>query len=568
MSISLTDMTIEPAPAPSAVDAISNRFVTELCEASPMTAVWNGTNKPGDHRLDDLSPDGLEQLTDIARRAVRDVAAAPQTGGDALSAELLTERLGLAVDQFESGWSHADLNVLASPLQNTRMIFDLLPHAAAGEWQALAGRMVAVPGALTGYRQSLGYAADRGQVVAARQITKCAQQCATYAGTASEPGFFRGLAATAGPHGSSALIEAAAAADAAYGELGDFLTRDLRPRAPEKDAVGADRYALASRDFLGEAVDLSETYAWGWQEFLQLEDEMRSVADRIAPGAEAKGAAAALDADPSYQVEGTAALQQWMQRLSDTAVDELGRTHFDIAQPLRTLDCRIAPPGGGVGAYYTGPSDDFARPGRMWFSVEQGRESFPIWRDITTVYHEGVPGHHLQIATATYQRDTLNDFRRMMAGTSGHCEGWALYAERLMRELGYLDDDAALLGMLDGQLFRAARVVVDIGMHLELVIPAGTGFHEGERWTPELGLEFLLDRTITDAAHCRDEIDRYLGWPGQAPAYKVGERVWREGRAEAESRLGSGFDLKAFHTTALGFGGMGLAALRRQLALI
>ncbi len=224
-------------------------------------------------------------------------------------------------------------------------------------------------------------------------------------------------------------------------------------------------------------------------------------ADR--PGATPREVSDQLDDDPRYQVTGTDGLQRWMQELSDGAVDELGRTHFDIPEPIRTLDCKIAPPGGRVGAYYTGPSDDFSRPGAMWWSVEPGREVFSTWREVTTVYHEGVPGHHLQIATAVYQRDSLNDFQRLLAGTSGHAEGWALYAERLIRELGYLDDDPILLGMLDAQLFRAARVVVDIGMHLELEIPAGTGFHEGERWTPELGLEFLLTRTISDPAHCR-----------------------------------------------------------------
>jgi uncharacterized protein (DUF885 family) len=137
-----------------------------------------------------------------------------------------------------------------------------------------------------------------------------------------------------------------------------------------------------------------------------------------------------------------------------------------------------------------------------------------------------------------------------------------------MRELGYLDDDGDLLGMLDAQLFRAARVVIDIGMHLELEIPAGTGFHEGERWTPELGLEFLLDRTISDPAHARDEIDRYLGWPGQAPSYKVGERVWLAGRDAARTRHGDAFDPKAFHARALRFGGMGLAPLEDLLATI
>jgi uncharacterized protein (DUF885 family) len=202
----------------------------------------------------------------------------------------------------------------------------------------------------------------------------------------------------------------------------------------------------------------------------------------------------------------------------------------------------------------------------MWWSVAPDKTEFPTWREVSTVYHEGVPGHHLQIATAVYQADSLNKFQRLMGFTSGHGEGWALYAERLMQDLGYLTDDGDLLGMLSDQLFRAARVVVDLGMHLELEIPAGTGFHEGERWTSELGLEFLLTRTITDADHVRDEIDRYLGWPGQAPAYKIGERLWLAAREDAKRRQGDAFDIKDFHTRALKLGGMGLDTLREQLA--
>jgi len=204
----------------------------------------------------------------------------------------------------------------------------------------------------------------------------------------------------------------------------------------------------------------------------------------------------------------------------------------------------------------------------MWWAVEPGREVFSTWRETTVVYHEGVPGHHLQIGTAVIGKDRLNDFQRLLSDTSGYSEGWALYAERLVRELGYLDDDGVLLGMLDSQLFRAARVIVDIGMHLELEIPPGTGFHEGERWTGELGLEFLLTRTISDPAHCRDEIDRYLGWPGQAPSYKIGERVWLAGRDNARRRHGEQFDLKAFHMAGLNMGGMGLDPLAERLAAL
>jgi uncharacterized protein (DUF885 family) len=557
--------------AATPINELSDRLVADLCRISPTIAIWEGRSEPGDTRLDDLSPDGLAALRDLAARAIADIGAAPSTGdADDVAREVILERLGLELDKYDSGWAHAQLNVIDSPLQHVRMIFDIMPTATEDDWSTVAGRMAAVPAALDGYRQSLGYAAERGQVAARRQVDKCAEQCATYAGADDSPGFFSRLAASAGRDGAlgSALAEGAAAADAAYGELGRFLTDELRGRAPERDAVGAERYALASRDFLGDTVDLAETYRWGWQEFLAIEAELREVAQRIAPGQGPAAAAAALDADPAHRVHGVDGLQAWMQGLSDAAVTELGRTHFEIPDAIRTLECRIAPPGGGVGAYYTGPSDDLSRPGRMWWSVEQGRQDFSTWRETTTVYHEGVPGHHLQIATSTYQREHLNDFQRSMAGTSGHAEGWALYAERLVRELGYLDDDGNLLGMLDSQLFRAARVVVDIGMHLELAIPPGTGFHEGERWTPELGLEFLLTRTITDPVHCRDEIDRYLGWPGQAPAYKVGERVWLEGRADARRRHGAGFDLKAFHTAALNMGGMGLGPLTRRLATL
>jgi uncharacterized protein (DUF885 family) len=358
------------------------------------------------------------------------------------------------------------------------------------------------------------------------------------------------------------------AAGEAYAEFAGFLRAELAPSAPAKDAVGEDVYRLWSRHFLGAAVDLQEAYEWGWEEFARVESQMREVADRGKPGATLAEAAAALDADPRYQLAGQDALQQWMQRLSDEALQALRGEHFDIPDELMALECRIAPPGGWVGAYYTGPNDDFSRPGRMWWSVPSGKREFPTWREVTTVYHEGVPGHHLQVGTAVWAKAALNKFQRQLAMSSGHAEGWALYAERLMAELGYLDDDGDLFGMLDAHLFRAARVIVDIGMHLELEIPAGAGFHDGERWTPELGLEFMLTRTVSDPEHVRDEIDRYLGWPGQAPSYKLGERLWLAARDDARRRAGADFDLKDFHTKALRMGSMGLDTLREQLAAL
>ena len=224
----------------------------------------------------------------------------------------------------------------------------------------------------------------------------------------------------------------------------------------------------------------------------------------------------------------------------------------------------IAPPGGAAAMYYTGPSEDFSRPGRTWYPT-QGRTTFPLWREVSTCYHEGVPGHHLQVAEVKYLSGQLSRFQRVFGFLSGHGEGWALYAERLMGELGYLEDPAYELGMLGAQAMRAVRVIVDIGMHLELAIPANERYHPGETWTGELALPFVIERSCEPEHFMRSEVDRYLGWPGQAISYKVGERVWLEARADAQKRHAADFDLKQFHSYALDLGGMGLGPLRDEL---
>jgi uncharacterized protein (DUF885 family) len=353
------------------------------------------------------------------------------------------------------------------------------------------------------------------------------------------------------------------AATAAYAELAAFLREEIVLAATDADAVGEERYVLCSRTFLGARVDPREAYAWGWDELDRVETDLCRAARRIQPGAGPAEAAAVLDADPRYRVTGQAGFRSRMQQIADRALADLRGTHFDIPDQLMLLECRIAPPGGGLGAYYTNPSDDFSRPGQMWWALPSGKDEFFTWRDTSTVYHEGAPGHHLQVGTAVGTPE-LNRFQRLLCFVDGHGEGWALYAERLMREFGYLDD-GALLGMLNKSLFRTARVIVDIGMHLKLRIPSGTDFHEGELWTPELGLEFLRTRLLADQARIRDEIDRYLGWPGQAPAYKLGERLWLSLRGEVKARRGKEFDLKEFHMRALRSGPAGLDTMRDLL---
>lgn len=551
------------------VHAISDRFVDELAALDPIASTYLGL-PGGEEQLTDYSPDGHRARAELAARSLAEVREAePADDAERIAKAVFTERIGLDLELHEIGADMSSLNVIASPAQELRQVFDLMPGDTDADWRTIGRRLSAMPEAALGLRAGLTEAAAAGNISAARQVRKVAAQCDTWSGRNGEESFFAAMVGRAQGVEDSLrreLVTAAEQAAEAYAGLADYLRGDLLPKAPEKDAVGEERYRLWSRYFTGAKLDLREAYEWGWQEFSGIEAEMKQVANRIKTGATPAEAAAVLDADERYRVRGQREFERWMQRLSDQALADLRGTHFEIPDALMRLECKIAPPGGGVGAYYTGPTDDFSRPGRMWWSVPADRQDFPTWREVSTVYHEGVPGHHLQVATSVHEAERLNKFQRLACFVSGHGEGWALYAERLMRELGYLSDDGDLLGMLNDQLFRAARVVVDIGMHLELEIPAGTGFHEGERWTPELGLEFMLSRTITDPAQVRDEIDRYLGWPGQAPSYKLGERLWRAARDEAGRRHGADFDVKAFHTEALKMGSMGLDTLREQLA--
>ncbi|NKQ52906.1 DUF885 domain-containing protein [Amycolatopsis sp. K13G38] len=552
----------------ASVHEICDQFVEDFAASHPVLATAIGI--PGyDDQVTDYSPEGHAARAAMQKRALEAVQAAEPADASERSAKaVFTERTGLELEIHEAGLDIASLNVIASPVQELRQVFDLMPTGTPEQWATIAARLGKVAGALDGVRASLLVAADAGNAPALRQVTKVAEQAETWAGLGGDKGFFDAL--VEGAEGVSDALRAelahgARSAQEAYAELAGFLRAELAPKARAKDAVGEDAYRLWSRYFVGANLDPREAYEWGWGEFSRLEAEMKEVAARIKPGATLAETAAALDEDPRYRVRGKKAFEEWMQQLSDTALNELRGKHFEIPDPIMALDCRIAPPGGGAGAYYTGPSEDFSRPGTMWWSLPSGRDEFSTWREVSTVYHEGVPGHHLQIATAVYER-SLNRFQRMFAFTSGHGEGWALYAERLMQDLGYLSDDGELFGMLSEQLFRAGRVLVDFGMHLELEIPRGTGFHEGERWSPDLGLEFMLTRTITDPPLVHDEIDRYLGWPGQAPSYKLGERLWLEAREDARRRQGDSFDIKDFHTRALRLGGMGLDTLREQLA--
>ncbi|OFO21119.1 MULTISPECIES: DUF885 domain-containing protein [Rothia] len=547
------------------VDQIANEYFEKVLDLNPVHATELG-RKGVETLYPDYSPAGEKAFARLAKKTLKKVDnVLPIDDVDLVTLDALQERLSLYRKQYKAGFGGWQLNNIASVPQEVRSVFDLMKRNTQQDWEHIVGRMHRVTEALEGYIQTLEAAREEGKVAPRRQVDIVIEQTAAYY---APGGFFDDLAAEVAEAVPALKDEAAAGAEAAkegYRRLNSYLVEKLQPVAPSRDAVGRKAYSLHSRSFLGTTIDLDETYAWGVKELESIIARQREVAEEIEPGASIERAKQLLDEDPARQLHGTDELKAWMQKLADAAVENLADTHFEIGGPMRRIECCIAPTNEG-GIYYTGPSPDFSRPGRMWWSVPEGEDTFTTWRETSTVYHEGVPGHHLQIAIATALQGTMNSWRTNMLWVSGHGEGWALYAERLMEELGYLKDPGDRMGMLNAQRMRAARVVFDIGVHCEMPIPAEwaeqLGVEPGTIWTSELGYEFLKLNLDESEGHLRFEFLRYLGWPGQAPSYKIGERLWLELRDQALRR---GDDMRAFHTRALLLGSVGLDTLRRAL---
>ncbi len=484
----------------------------------------------------------------------------------------MRERLETSVLLHEMGEHLRSIAVLGSAAQEVREAFDLLPTETEADWATIAARMARVPECLGTLQAAYTEGIVQGLVAARRQVVGTIQQVEVWAGTdaAGTRPYFQALAdrlEESGVGGSSlatTVRDRAEHATAALDAFARYLTSEYSPHADERDPVGEERYAIKARVWNGTTLDLHETYRWGWDELHRIEHAIGQVAARILPDSSVGEVIELLETDPARAIEGEDNLRAWLQDLMDRTISELNGVHFDIPEPVQHVEAMIAPPGGASAMYYTGPSEDFSRPGRTWYPT-MGNTRFPLWGEVSICYHEGVPGHHLQVAQVRYLADRLTRFQRLLAWTSGHGEGWALYAERLMGELGYLENPDYELGMLRAQAIRAVRVIVDIGMHLELPIPAGESYHPGERWTPELALPFVIHRALFPEQFMRSEVDRYLGIPGQAISYKVGERVWLECREDAKARKGEAFDLKDWHRHALDLGSMGLDQFRAEM---
>src|SRR5579875_1706850 len=371
---------------------LCDEYVTRWAALDPVAAGMRGLAEPFGAATD-YGPDGYAAREELIAETLSALHAMTVTSErDRLAAGYLRERL-----EAQQAWHRAGepLRSLRTPfglVSTIRDSVDLLPRGSDDDWRNVAARMRAIPEMFAGWRASLDAGLARGTPAARRQAVEAAVQADRYAaGTHDE------LVAGYGDGPLAAELAAAAR----------YLREDYAPRAADADGVGADRYAVAARLSLGADIDATEAYEWGWAELGRIEAEMAAEADRVRPGASAGEAAAILD--ETACVDGADAYLAWLRERHDRAIAELDGVHFDIAPPLRRIDVVLAPGSTSGAAYYTPPSEDLTRPGRTWWPVG-GRERFATWSELSTVFHEGVPGHHLQNGAVKAAGDSLSRF--------------------------------------------------------------------------------------------------------------------------------------------------------------
>ena len=541
----------------SPIFALSDSYVEKSARLSPMSSTYLGITDLND-QLDDFSIAGRAVEADLTRKTLAELAAlTPIDEIDRVAKSVMQERLTSSLQLHDSFESHISFNVLTSPPADIRQVFEMMPTESAEDFDNIAKRLLAVEKAHLSWISTIDTLAKKGKTVAQRQIDGIAKQLEGYA-----DGGYAGMATTFDPDGKyPAIHEAAKSAAKSSAETARYLRGTYMALATPNDAVGAERYAVWARYYTGANLDLRATYEWGLKDLAEINARMWKVAAKIKPDAKTlREVADYLDNAPEYKIHGKEAIIKKLLDFTQAAVAQMDGTHFDIDDRMKFCDARIAPEGSASAPYYMPPSEDLSRPGTTWLPL-MGKEEVSWWHLASTWYHEAVPGHHLQIATSVIERDRLSRFQRFGAWISGYGEGWALYAERFMDDLGAFDEPGIEMGFLSAQALRATRIVIDIGMHL------GYTDENGRVWDAVSGREALMNKALLDDESATSETDRYLGWPGQAISYKVGEREWIAARENAKKRLGAEFSLKKFHAHALRIGPMGLDTFAEELSI-
>lgn len=558
--------------------SLSDQAVDRLAAGNPLLATYLGI-AGRDHAWPDLSPGGLAESRAL-HDAIRSEARACEVPDDrhGLAKDVLLEYCDGEIGLHDAGDHHFSLNNIVSPHQELRFVFGSQASDTVADWEAIIGRVETIGDPLEGFRQTLEEGRQQGRTVSRRQVETVIEQGDMAIGDQSSfdqllDKLSKASFASGDPASRSAeeqaladrLTAAIGTAKDAYRSFNQYLADTYLADAVEADAVGEERYLRAARTFLGTDLDARATYRWGWDEVERLWTAMQAACADIDADAPVSEVINDLKTSPNYAVETTEEFIEVMEERQAHALASLEGVHFDVPDQIRQVNVQVEPAGGASAAHYVPPSEDFSRPGSVWYPIE-GQSHFPLFQEVTTAYHEGFPGHHLQVGVQATLSSELSRFHRMVAWYPGSGEGWALYAEHLMGELGFLEKPEYVVGLLSSQLMRSCRVAIDIGTHLDLPIPDDVTFHPGERWNFDLAYELLTQRALLSSEDASSEVTRYYGWPGQAISYKVGEQAILDLRAERTAK--GNFDPKAFHSDVLSVGSIGLDLMRSRLSAV
>jgi uncharacterized protein (DUF885 family) len=334
----------------------------------------------------------------------------------------------------------------------------------------------------------------------------------------------------------------------------DFLAKEYLPAAREAIGVsanpnGADCYSAAVRYHASVDMTPQQIHDTGLAEMARIQAEMRAIGKRSFGVEDPQKLIALVKTDPKYRFKSRAELIRYAESAVERAKQAVPKivTRVPkapvIVEPYPAFLEKTAPGGQAVP-----PSAD-GKPGKYMINAYKATEQSKAGLE-STAFHEAYPGHHLQVATAL-ERTGLHNIQRYFF-LSGFGEGWALYAERLSDEMGLFTSDVDKLGLLSNEALRAARLVVDSGMHML-------------GWSRQKAIDYVLAHTTETPGHAAAEIDRYIAVPGQATSYMIGNLEIRRLRAEAQKALGAKFDLRAFHDLVLEDGALPLSALRTKV---
>ncbi len=556
----------EVVSAANAVNSLSDRFWNGILDLSPITATVLGYEQ-GIDRLDDPGPDGREKARALYTETL--AAADAIEAGAAITAGLpAEERITLDIlrvvcqTELEQHSQRFDRLKVVDQMGGPQTMLPLLaafqPTATPQQFEAFLARLADYPRYMAAnaeiVREGLASGMTAARIVTERVIAQVERLLAI----PDELSPVLSVVQLPTPADRERLVDALGRcvrpADRAFLEvlLGKYRYSSRQEPGLWSAPRGDDLYRTQIRAWTSLDLDAAELHRSGLEELAEIEEERRAIARELGFGDDTKAARAALKSSPG-------AIPSSSEELLDRARGQIERAlamapgYFGTL-PRAGCEVRAVEPfkdADAPAAYYYPPAVDGSRPGVYYVNTYDLKSRSYIGL-ASTSFHEAVPGHHFQIALQT-EHPSLNAFRRLGARVAGmaYVEGWGLYSERLADEMGLYLDAGERFGMLDGQAWRAARLVVDTGIH-------------AFRWSRQKSVAHLLETGLSET-DATIETDRYICLPAQALTYKVGQREIQRLRAEAAAALGTAFDIRAFHDALLGHGTLPLATLAREL---